>query len=66
VLTIDKLTEFVDLEVDPSIAKLKRVRHLDGSREVTYEHESPDGAEDPLYLSSSVNLEPTVRCPHCT
>lgn len=58
--TIETLTDFADVEVDPAAGKLKRVRHFDGSREVTYEYESPDGAEDPLYLSSSVNLERNV------
>ena len=59
-LTIEKLKEFVDLEADPGRGRVKRVRYLDGSREVTYEYESPDGAADPLYVSSSVNLERNV------
>jgi hypothetical protein len=63
-LTPDKLTEFVELEFDPAIGKAKRVRYLDGSRELSYEYESPDGAEDPLYVLSSVNLERNVSDAH--
>jgi hypothetical protein len=59
-LTIEKLAEFAEIEVDPARATLKHIRHLDGSREVTYEYESPDGAGDPLYLSSSAALERNV------
>jgi hypothetical protein len=55
--TVDTLAAFADVAMDPGLAKARRVRHLDGSREVTYEYESPDGAGDPLYLSSSVNIE---------
>jgi hypothetical protein len=56
-VTVERLIEFVDVDVEPARATAKRVRKLDGSREVRYEYESPDGAEDPLYLSSAVNLE---------
>jgi hypothetical protein len=58
-LTIDKLSEFVEVEADPSRGKLRSIRHFDGSRELTYEYESQD-TEDALYLSSSVTLERRV------
>lgn len=47
--------------VDPSLGKFARARHLDGSRELTYEYESPDGAESTLYVYYQLGVERTTK-----
>jgi hypothetical protein len=55
--TVETLSGFADIAADPGRATVKRVRHLDGSSKLTYEYHSPDGAADPLYLTTIVNVE---------
>jgi hypothetical protein len=58
IITAERLTEFVPtLQPDPSRGNLRKVRHHDGSRELTYEYETPDGTEKSLYVNHEVNVE---------
>jgi hypothetical protein len=59
-LTAEALTPLFPITVDPAIGRAKHVRYLDGSRELSYEYDSPDDAENPLYISSTVNIERSV------
>jgi hypothetical protein len=45
---------------DPALGKFRKVRHLDGSRELTYEFETPDRAEQQFYIHCLVGVEPTA------
>jgi hypothetical protein len=58
VITAERLAQFVPtLHPDPSRGTLRKVRHFDGSREITYEYETPEGADEPLYVNFLVGLE---------
>jgi hypothetical protein len=62
VITAECLAEFTPtLEPDPNRGNLRKVRHLDGSREVTYEYQSEEGAESPLYVNNQVGVERTAQ-----
>jgi hypothetical protein len=61
VITAQHLAKFEPgLRPDPALGKFRKVRHLDGSRELTYEYETPEGAEEWLYVECVVSVEPTV------
>jgi hypothetical protein len=61
VITAQHLAKFEPtLRPDPALGKYRKVRHLDGSRELTYEYETPEEAEDWLYIECVVSVEPTV------
>jgi hypothetical protein len=49
------------LGVDPTRGTLRKVRHLDGSRELEYEYESPDGSSHPLYVAHSIGVERSAQ-----
>jgi hypothetical protein len=59
-LTAEALAPFFEVSVDPAIGQVKHVSYLDGSRELSYEYDSPDEARNPLYISSTVNIERRV------
>ena len=50
--------EFVVL---PNVGVFKKVRHLDGSKELTYEYEAPPGSNSSEYISCEIALEPTPQ-----
>jgi predicted Zn finger-like uncharacterized protein len=57
-ITAERLQDFLPtLRVDPSLGKLRKVRHLDGSRELEYEYEPPEGAASVLYVTHSIGVE---------
>jgi hypothetical protein len=61
VITAQHLAKFEPaLRPDPALGKFRKVRHLDGSRELTYEYETPEGAKEWLYIECVVSVEPTV------
>jgi hypothetical protein len=49
-----------DVPKDRTGEKYKRVRHLDGSHELAYEYEPPEGAAHTLYLQSGLTAEKTA------
>jgi hypothetical protein len=53
-----------EMKADPERGRLRKVRFLDGSRELSYEYESPDEAESTLYLSYIAGVEPTANDAH--
>jgi hypothetical protein len=62
VITAKRLAEFLPaLKPDLNRGSLRKVRHLDGSREVTYEYESAEGSNSPLYVHDEVGVERTER-----
>jgi hypothetical protein len=62
VITVERLAEFVpNLQPDPSRGKLQKVRHLDGSRELTYEYETEEGAEKALFVNHQVGVERSAQ-----
>lgn len=61
-ITAERLAELSpDLAFDRSRGKLRKVRHLDGSRELEYEYESPDDAGQTLYVSFAAGVERTAQ-----
>ncbi|MGH7169029.1 MAG: hypothetical protein ACRELG_01960 [Gemmataceae bacterium] len=57
-ITAERVQSFLaTLRVDPTLGKLRKVRHLDGSRELEYEYESPEGAHSVLYISHDIGVE---------
>jgi hypothetical protein len=62
VITAERLAEFAPgLEPDPNRGNLRKVRHLDGSRDLTYEYESEEGAKSPLYVNNEIGVERTAQ-----
>lgn len=58
VITAERLAHFVPtLQPDPSRGNVRKVRHLDGSRELTYEYEAAEGDEKPLYVNHEIGVE---------
>jgi hypothetical protein len=61
VITAEHVAKFQPgFRPNPGLGNFKKVRHLDGSMELTYEFETPDGAEVPLYVYCLVGVEPTT------
>ena len=56
-LTAEALAPVFEIAVDPARGQAKHVSYLDGSRELSYEYDSPDEAENPLYLANTLNIE---------
>jgi hypothetical protein len=62
VITAERLSLYLPgVSLDFRRGTLKKVSHLDGSRELTYEYTTPDGAREALYINSAVSVEPTPR-----
>lgn len=62
IVTTERLAEFVpNLQHDPGRGKLQKVRHLDGSRELTYEYEAEEGSDKSLYVNHQVGVERTAQ-----
>ena len=62
VITAERLTDFVaGLQIDPSRGSLHKARHLDGSKDLSYEYESPEGAKQPLYVHHEISVERTEQ-----
>jgi hypothetical protein len=60
-ITAERLQPFLaTLRIDPALGKQRKVRHLDGSRELEYEYESLEGANSVLYISHNIGLERSV------
>jgi hypothetical protein len=58
VLTAEYAATFAnDLAADPNKGNFRKVRHLDGSREMTYEYGNPDDPNEPVYVSHTVTIE---------
>lgn len=59
VVTAERLREFVPtLKADPAKGKIRKVRKLDGSRELTYEYDGTDNSdENTLYINDTVGVE---------
>ena len=59
-ITAERLAEWArSLEVEPARGQWRKVRFMDGSRELSYEYESADGTV-PLYVKSSLSYEPRL------
>jgi predicted Zn finger-like uncharacterized protein len=61
-ITAERLRAFVPtLHTDPTRGNLRKVRHLDGSRELTYEYESAGDGEESLYVNHEIGVERTEQ-----
>ncbi len=62
VVTAEHLKEFLPtLQFDANHGTLRKVRHLDGSRELTYEYDPAEEEHVTLYVSHSVGVERSAR-----
>ncbi|HEY7311564.1 MAG TPA: hypothetical protein VH643_19530 [Gemmataceae bacterium] len=62
VITSGRLAEFIPaLQHDPSRGKLRKVRHLDGNRELTYEYEAEEGEDNSLFIQHQIGVERTAQ-----
>ena len=57
-ITAERVKPFLaTLRIDPALGKPRKLRHLDGSRELEYEYESTEGANSVLYISHNIGVE---------
>jgi hypothetical protein len=62
VITAEYAATFVDhLAVDPNKGKFRKVRYLDGSREMTYEYGNPEETDEPLYVWHTISVERNAK-----
>lgn len=62
VVTADRVAAFVPgLLIDPGRGSLHKARHLDGSKDLSYEYESPEGDEQTLYVHHEISVERTEQ-----
>lgn len=54
----DILHHAPDVQVDPTLGKLRKVSHVDRSRELEYEFEAAEGT-GPLYIFFNASVQPT-------
>jgi hypothetical protein len=50
-----------DIQVDPKKDKFKKVRHLDRSREMSYEYGDPEDQNQPVYVNHMVCIERNAK-----
>jgi hypothetical protein len=57
-VTAEALAEAVPLiHVEPGLGAFRRIRHPDGSREISYKYATPEDSAAPLYVECVVSLE---------
>jgi hypothetical protein len=57
VVTAEHVSQFVDnLKFDKNRGKFSKVRHLDGSKEMSYDYQSDDGDQEGLYVNCFVGV----------
>ena len=57
VVTAEHVSQFVDnLKYDKDRGKFSKVRHLDGSKEMSYEYEAAEGDQEGLYVNCIVGI----------
>lgn len=62
VMQAEEIAAYADgFEVQPSRAKIRKVRYLDFTHEVEYEYESADGDPNYLYVLCTVSVEHTAK-----
>jgi hypothetical protein len=62
VITAERLADFApNLQPDSSRGNLRKARHLDGSRELTYEYESAEGAAKTLFVNHQIGVEGSAQ-----
>ncbi|MSR54577.1 MAG: hypothetical protein EXS09_15000 [Gemmataceae bacterium] len=62
VITAEHVAQFVPgTKVDPARAKFSKVRHLDGSRDLTYEYEDTADPEKTVYVTCTVSVERSAK-----